>query len=77
MEVMATTPTTGSHTNTLLAYRQRRNMTQERLAVLSGLSRGWLGFLERNPEAMTATAAAKLATALGVRAEDLLVAGAP
>jgi hypothetical protein len=35
------------------------------------VSRGWVGFLERNPEAMTQGAAEKLAAVLGVQAEDL------
>jgi len=71
---MATTTTPVDRpANPLLAYRQRRSLSQERLAALSGLARGWVGYLERNPEAMTATAAEKLAAVLGVRAEDLFV----
>jgi transcriptional regulator with XRE-family HTH domain len=55
----------------LRALRQRRHLPQERLAALAGLSRGWVGFLERNPESMTPTAAEKLAAVLGVRPEEL------
>lgn len=73
----STTTSVDRPANPLLAYRQRRNLSQERLAALSGLSRGWLGFLERCPEAMTAASAEKLAIALGVRAEDLFVGAKP
>ena len=48
----------------LLAIRLRRKLNQERLAALAGISRGWVGFLERNPEAMTERAAEKLAAVL-------------
>ncbi len=68
-----TTTTADRPASPLLAYRQRRSLNQERLAALSGLSRGWVGFLERNPEAMTTTAAEKLAAALGIRPEDLFL----
>lgn len=70
---MATTTTTPDRpASPLLAIRRRRNLNQERVAALSGLSRGWVGYLERNPEAMTATAAAKLAGVLGCEAKELL-----
>jgi transcriptional regulator with XRE-family HTH domain len=67
------TPTTtaGRPSSPLLALRLQRKLNQERLAALAGISRGWVGFLERNPEAMTKRAAEKLAAVLGVRAEDL------
>ena len=70
---MATTTAAARGTEgPLLRIRRRKKINQERLAALSGLSRGWVGFLERNPEAMTRTAAAKLATVLGCRVEELL-----
>jgi transcriptional regulator with XRE-family HTH domain len=55
----------------LRTIRLRRKIAQERLAALAGLSRGWVGFLERNPESMTPTAAEKLAAVLGVRPREL------
>ncbi len=67
-----TTAATKPTTNPLLAIRLRRKLNQERVAALSGLSRGWVGFLERNPEAMTPGSAEKLAPMLGVSAEELL-----
>jgi transcriptional regulator with XRE-family HTH domain len=72
-----TTTTADRPASPLLSFRQRRSLNQERLAVIAGLSRGWVGFLERNPEAMTAASAVKLAAALGVRAEDLFVGERP
>jgi len=67
------------HHSPVLALRLRGGLNQERLAALAGISRGWVGFLERNPEAMTGRAAEKLARALGVTPEDLLPSdgGAP
>jgi transcriptional regulator with XRE-family HTH domain len=57
----------------LADFRERRGLNQERLAALSGVSRGWVGYLERNPEAMTSVAAEKLASVLEVRPEDLFL----
>jgi transcriptional regulator with XRE-family HTH domain len=68
----STTSTTGRRTSPLLALRRRHNINQERLAALAGISRGWVGFVERNPEAMTRPAAEKLSRVLGVDAADLL-----
>jgi transcriptional regulator with XRE-family HTH domain len=56
----------------LRAIRVQRGVSQERLAALSGLSRGWVAHLDRNGEAMTETAAEKLAPVLGVEPGDLL-----
>ena len=56
----------------LRAIRQQRKITQDRLAALSGLSRGWVSFLDRNPEVLTKAAAAKLAAVLGVNPLELL-----
>jgi transcriptional regulator with XRE-family HTH domain len=77
---MATTTTTTTPAGTrpkspLLELRLRQKLNQERLAVLAGISRGWVGFLERNPEAMTPSAAAKLAAVLGCDPEDLFLEG--
>ncbi len=72
----ATTATNKRPPSPLLSLRVPRHLAQERLAALSGLSRGYVGFLERNPEAMTPTAAAKLAAVLGVQASDLMPGGA-
>ena len=72
-----TTTSNARPASPLLALRRRYNLNQERLAALSGVSRGWVGFLERNPEAMTERAAVKLAVVLGVRPEDLLAEGRP
>jgi transcriptional regulator with XRE-family HTH domain len=58
-------------TSPLRLLRLQRKIPQERLASLSGLSRGWVGYLERNPGAMTTAAAEKLAAVLGVAAEEL------
>lgn len=69
--------TTTPPVSPLVAFRERRGLNQERLAALSGVSRGWVGYLERNPEAMTPAAAEKLAIALGVRAEDLFIGEKP
>jgi transcriptional regulator with XRE-family HTH domain len=66
-----TTNTADRPASPLLALRQRRRLNQERLAALAGVSRGWVGYLERNPEAMTQRSAEKLAAVLGVRPEDL------
>lgn len=57
----------------LTAARKERALSQERLAALSGVSRGWVGYVERNPEAMTSDAAEKLAKALSVRVQDLFL----
>jgi transcriptional regulator with XRE-family HTH domain len=68
----ATATTTSSKPASLLrTIRARRGINQERLAALSGFSRGWIGFLERNPECMTSTAAERLAAVLHVLPEDL------
>ena len=72
-----TTATSERPTSPLLAIRLRRKLNQERVAALSGLSRGWVGFLERNPEVMTRSSAEKLAAALGVRPEDLFSGAMP
>jgi transcriptional regulator with XRE-family HTH domain len=66
-----TSPVPESPLSPLKVIRLRRKIAQERLAALAGLSRGWVGFLERNPESMTATAAVRLATVLGVSPEEL------
>jgi transcriptional regulator with XRE-family HTH domain len=68
-----TTASSDRPASPLLTLRLRRSLNQERLAALSGLSRGWVGFLERNPEAMTTASAEKLAVALRVCAEDLFL----
>ena len=60
------------HPSPLKTIRLRRKIAQERLAALAGLSRGWVGFLERNPESMTPTAAERLAPVLGVSVQELL-----
>lgn len=67
-----TTTTVGRPASPLLAIRRRRHLKQERLAALAGLSRGWVGFVERNPEAMSQRAAEKLAAVLGCSPEELL-----
>jgi transcriptional regulator with XRE-family HTH domain len=69
---MRTTTATSGRESPLRVVRERKNLNQERLAALAGLSRGWVGFLERNPESMTLTAAKKLAAVLGVDPEVLL-----
>ncbi len=63
---------TATRESPVRAARLRKNLPQERLAALSGLSRGYVGYLERNPEAMTPTAAEKLAVVLGCKAKELL-----
>jgi transcriptional regulator with XRE-family HTH domain len=70
---MATTTntTTENSGSPLRAIRARLGMSQERLCAESGLSRGWVGFLERNPERMSRKSAAKLAAVLGVTVEEL------
>ena len=55
----------------LKRIRLRRKLKQERLAVLSGFSLTWVGYLERNPEKMTAPAASRLAAALNCKPEEL------
>ncbi len=71
----ATATTTGSKPESpLRAIRARRGLNQERLAAISGFSRGWIGFLERNPECMTSSAAERLAVVLHVLPADLLAA---
>lgn len=67
------TTTTEPDANRLLRLRREKGLNQERLAVLAGISRGWLGFLERNPSAMTTRVARKLAAVLGVEAGELVV----
>lgn len=67
------TSTTTRPASPLLALRIQRKLNQERLAALAGISRGWVGFLERNPEAMTEGAAEKLALVLGVQARELML----
>jgi hypothetical protein len=69
--VTRTTTATGCGESPLRTIRERKNLNQERLA-LAGISRGWVGILERNPECMTPTAAKKLAAVLGVAPEVLL-----
>ncbi len=67
--------TTATTPSPLRRFRLDRGLTQERLSALSGLSRGWIGFLERTPECMTATAAARLAEALGCSPDELRAEG--
>jgi transcriptional regulator with XRE-family HTH domain len=70
-----TTTTTAASVSPLRRLRLLRNLTQERLAALSGLSRGWIGFLERTPECMTETASGRLARVLGCSPEELMNEG--
>ncbi len=72
---MRTTTTTSRPESPLRAARHRKRLNQERLAALSGVSRGWVGYLERNPECMTWTAAERFAAALGCSPDDLMIDG--
>ena len=70
-----TTTATSRAESPLRVARQRKHLNQERLSALSGLSRGWVGYLERNPECMTPTAAERLADVLGCSPDELMGKG--
>ena len=51
--------------------RLARGLTQEKLAVLSTVSRSWLTFVERNPSELSLATARLLAAVLGCKPEHL------
>lgn len=57
---------------TLRAYRQQAEMSQERLATISGLDRTYIGGAERGERNVSLVNIARLATALGIRPSQLL-----
>jgi transcriptional regulator with XRE-family HTH domain len=54
------------------SLRERRGLTQEELAARSGISAGYVGFVERGDNVPTLTVILQLAHALGVRPSELL-----
>jgi transcriptional regulator with XRE-family HTH domain len=69
--MLTTTPATPAE-SPLRALLRQKGLSQERCAALAGLSRGWVSFLTRNPEAMTPTSAERLARVLHCRPADLM-----
>jgi transcriptional regulator with XRE-family HTH domain len=57
----------------LKLYRNAQNLTQEQLAQRSGLSRGYIGKIERGQVNITIDAVGMLADGLGVDAYQLAV----
>ena len=56
--------------NVIRKYREARNLTQEELAELCGISPAYFGRLERGEHSMTLDKCQKIAAALGVRLAD-------
>jgi transcriptional regulator with XRE-family HTH domain len=52
-------------------YRRARRLSQDRLAVLAGISQAHLGYLERGARPVSDAVARKLARVLGVRVAAL------
>lgn len=67
----STRPRRESPHTRLRAARLARGLSQAELAVLAGLSPGWISLLERTPELMTSRAAQRLAAVLGVSEQEL------
>ena len=55
--------------------RIRAGLSRESLAVLAGISPGWLGTIEREPSFLTLPIAEKVAAALGCAPADLFPDG--
>jgi transcriptional regulator with XRE-family HTH domain len=58
------------------AYRQRKNITQEKLAEICGLHRTYVGSVERTERNVTLSTLAVLADALETSVPQLLTKGA-
>ncbi len=54
-------------------HRTKRNLSQERLAEAAEIHRNYVGMLERSECAATLDVAERIAQALGVPLEDLIV----
>lgn len=59
--------------NTIKVERARRNITQEELAVLAGVTRKTINTIETGRFVPSTTLALKLAQVFGLRVEDLFV----
>jgi transcriptional regulator with XRE-family HTH domain len=53
-------------------HREAKDLSQEALAELAGMSRNYVGFIERAERSPRATTIFKLARALGLHPSDLL-----
>lgn len=56
----------------LRSHREKRGLSQEALAELANLNRGYLGEVERGTSAASMETLQKLANALGERLSDLI-----
>lgn len=56
----------------LRKYRVAKGLSQERLALESGIDRSYVGRVERGTENVTITQLEKMATVLGVKVQQLL-----
>lgn len=54
-------------------YRKDRGISQERLAEISGVHRTYIGMIERAEKNITLRNIQKIANALNVRIQDLLI----
>ena len=68
----ATDPDLAALGREIRRYRKAKDLSQEQLAELAGVSRNYVGFLERGERNPSIQAVAKMARALGVRPAALL-----
>lgn len=64
-------PRRESPASKLRSARLAKGFSQVDLAVVSGVSMSWISVLERKPDLMTQWVAERLASSLGLTAEDL------
>lgn len=57
---------------TIKSIRERKNITQEDLALDAGLNRAYIGYIERGERNPSTDTVVKIATALKVSPKDLL-----
>ena len=59
--------------NNVRLFRNKKGLSQEDLADLCGLHRTYIGMVERGEKNITVLSLYRIATALGVNLEDLVI----
>ncbi|WP_418498641.1 helix-turn-helix domain-containing protein [Flagellimonas sp.] len=57
----------------IICYRKKKGLTQEELAHLAGIDRTYIGYIENSKHNLTLGMLIKIADALGIECQDLLV----